>query len=312
MLTLRFRAEDVARVRFAYSPLHELFQSLRSAPHTGSALVQVTEGRGRGVAVLRALLTTRRQPAFITPPPLPQRHPTFHAELRALHQISPAVLRTDLVRAYGHHPPRELRELHSSPDVVLPELLTALDRGWEMFSSSAWPGIRARLEDAIATRSQELGQLGLGSQIMRIAPGVEWDDGALNIPKSLMTGAVELNGRGLALVPTTADLSEPAVILDAPWQPTVFFAIGTSAARPRQADGDLSALLGPTRAAILAAIATPATTSGLAAALSEDPGNVSRHLHVLRRAGLATARRYGRRVWYGQTDTARSLIAAES
>jgi DNA-binding transcriptional ArsR family regulator len=70
----------------------------------------------------------------------------------------------------------------------------------------------------------------------------------------------------------------------------------------------LSALLGRTRAAMLAALAEPATTSALAARLDVTAGAVSQHLNVLRDAGLVTTARDGRQVLHVRTSRADALL----
>jgi DNA-binding transcriptional ArsR family regulator len=69
-------------------------------------------------------------------------------------------------------------------------------------------------------------------------------------------------------------------------------------------------LLGVGRALVLAEAVVPSTTSGLAARLGLAPATVSQHLGVLRDAGLVTARRIGREVYYGQTELATALLRA--
>ncbi|MBT2224766.1 helix-turn-helix transcriptional regulator [Nonomuraea sp. NEAU-A123] len=68
----------------------------------------------------------------------------------------------------------------------------------------------------------------------------------------------------------------------------------------KAADG-LVALLGRGRAAVLAALDSPASTSQLVAQLSMTLGGVGGHLAVLRRAGLVSRTRSGRSVLYSRT-----------
>jgi len=82
----------------------------------------------------------------------------------------------------------------------------------------------------------------------------------------------------------------------------------------RETDGDapderLELLLGQGRAAVLRALARPATTTELAARLHYAPSTVSAHLDVLVRAGLVERHRVRRRVFYGLNDTGTSLVA---
>jgi DNA-binding transcriptional ArsR family regulator len=60
----------------------------------------------------------------------------------------------------------------------------------------------------------------------------------------------------------------------------------------------LDELIGPTRALLLAELATPRSTSELAELLHLSPGTVSYHLQVLHRAGLLHRTRRSRHVLY--------------
>src|SRR5262249_60744242 len=62
----------------------------------------------------------------------------------------------------------------------------------------------------------------------------------------------------------------------------------------------------------LRAVALPKSTSDLAAELDQSMPAVSAHLAVLRRAGLVSSWRAGRRVLYQLTPLARSVLAASS
>jgi DNA-binding transcriptional ArsR family regulator len=72
----------------------------------------------------------------------------------------------------------------------------------------------------------------------------------------------------------------------------------------------LGELLGRTRAAILARLSVPLTTTQLARELGQSPATVSEHLSVLRRSGMLNARRSGRLVFYFRTPLGSSVVAA--
>ena len=71
----------------------------------------------------------------------------------------------------------------------------------------------------------------------------------------------------------------------------------------------LSALVGRTRASLLATLGLPSTTQ-LASQLGLSPPAVSQHLKVLRDTALVTARRRGRMVLYQRTPAATTLLKA--
>lgn len=70
----------------------------------------------------------------------------------------------------------------------------------------------------------------------------------------------------------------------------------------------LAALLGPARAAILARLATPMTTTQLVAITGRPLGSVGRHLRILTEAGLLERHRAGRSVLYRRSPAGDLLI----
>ncbi|HEX4833701.1 MAG TPA: helix-turn-helix domain-containing protein [Trebonia sp.] len=64
---------------------------------------------------------------------------------------------------------------------------------------------------------------------------------------------------------------------------------------------DLARLVGRTRAALLAALAEPASTTGLAARASIGVSSASEHLAVLRACGLVSTTRTGRYLVHQRT-----------
>jgi DNA-binding IclR family transcriptional regulator len=71
-------------------------------------------------------------------------------------------------------------------------------------------------------------------------------------------------------------------------------------------------LVGTTRAALLVALAAPATTSGLAVRCGVPLSTASDHLAVLRRSGLVRAVRRRHAVEHTRTALGDALVAASS
>ncbi|CAM5637136.1 hypothetical protein GCM10010329_65880 [Streptomyces spiroverticillatus] len=122
-----------------------------------------------------------------------------------------------------------------------------------------------------------------------------------------------LGGQGLLLMPSA--FAWPHVIskVTPDWQPTVRYpprGVGTLwESRGTTAPEALAALLGRSRALVLAALDSPASTTALAGDTGLSAGGVSQHLTVLRSAGLVEPYRTGRFVLYARTATAESLLA---
>ena len=72
----------------------------------------------------------------------------------------------------------------------------------------------------------------------------------------------------------------------------------------------VAAVLGRTRALLLAELTVPASTSELAGRTGLSAGGVNQHLTALRDAGIVSAHRAGRSVLYMRTAVAESLLAA--
>jgi DNA-binding transcriptional ArsR family regulator len=114
-------------------------------------------------------------------------------------------------------------------------------------------------------------------------------------------------------VPTVFAWPEVFAMIDEPWQPALIYTprgVGTLWAPAEPDPGALEALLGARRAAILRSLRSPATTQDLAARLHASPAGVSEHLAVLRRAGLVSAQRDGRRVLYVRTAAGEQVLRA--
>ncbi len=87
---------------------------------------------------------------------------------------------------------------------------------------------------------------------------------------------------------------------------TVWDSNGTSSG----AQDPLTALIGESRTAILRNAELPRTTTDLAHELSLSGATISVHLSILRRCGMVTSWRSGRRVLYQRTPLASSILSA--
>ena len=83
--------------------------------------------------------------------------------------------------------------------------------------------------------------------------------------------------------------------MTAPYQPLLAYPVRGIATLwetgPPPAPRALAALIGPTRAALLTALAEPSSTTSLAGRLQVTAGAVSQHLSVLRDAGMVSCSR---------------------
>jgi DNA-binding transcriptional ArsR family regulator len=79
---------------------------------------------------------------------------------------------------------------------------------------------------------------------------------------------------------------------------------------PAEQADPLAALVGRTRATLLAMLGLPRTTTQLAEQLDLSPAAVSQHLKILKETALVTARRRGRMVLYQRTAAATAPLSA--
>jgi DNA-binding transcriptional ArsR family regulator len=138
-----------------------------------------------------------------------------------------------------------------------------------------------------------------------IATGKDDVEGPVRAPPAddlVSGGYVQTYGTGADRLNGPAGTRESMV---EPYQPMLAYparGIGTLwETGPPPAPRALAALVGQTRAAMLAALAEPSSTTALAGRLSITPGAVSQHLSVLLDAGMVTRSRLGRSVFYRRT-----------
>jgi DNA-binding transcriptional ArsR family regulator len=111
-------------------------------------------------------------------------------------------------------------------------------------------------------------------------------------------------------VPSAFSASRPFVVDRPPWQPTLSYparGIATLWEEAAPAPDGMARLLGSSRAAMLADLAAPRSTTELARRLSVSPATASHHLSTLRGAGLVTGRREGRSILYARTPLGDAL-----
>jgi len=288
-ISLGFGPADLARCRFAYSPMFETLAAVRIAtgpqgpgpgPHHPRWLQQ-TRPRLRALDLRPITLLQPRRgytPDFLSPPPL-SPFSDFAAELTRMSATPAPVVHQEIEMSLLETPGAQTSELGrlllGDPAEVL-SLLTQLVRAaWHALVEPVWPRVRAALEADIAYQSRRLAGGGLDNLFADLDQTLSW-------------------------------ITEP------PWQPTVVYrarGLGdlwqSSAAPPRAA---LERLVGRTRAALLTGLAEPASTMWLSQRHHLAPGTVSEHLKVLREAGLVVGERHRHEIRYRRTRLGSALI----
>jgi DNA-binding transcriptional ArsR family regulator len=319
MIEWSFKPEDVARIRFAFSPLLEAVFSLivlrdpaAHALHVPWIRATLPKVVGLDLSELFALVPVRGPTAdFLTPPPISPL-PEFAAELKTLRRTHPNRVVTELGEVPGLSP-AVARRIRDDPVAAIARLSDALQAYWDLALDEHWPRIHALLEADVLWRSRRLTLGGAATLFEDLHETVTWYGDRLTAASSYeYSGA--LSGEGLLLVP--AVMAWPNVRqLTEPYQPTLTYPVRgiltlwETGAPP--APDALAALIGRTRATLLTALAQPASTTHLAHRLSLTPGAVSQHLSVLHDCGLVARSRVGRSVLYRRTRNGDTLLTAD-
>lgn len=327
MLQLAFTATDLANIRLAFSPLWEVMASVRvlKCPD-GHPLHQSWAERARwrltdaGLdwRLLSGLLPAAAItiPGFLSPPP-PVPSPGLELELAGL-QATPAGEINKALSSLPQPTSPALAALHRDPVGGLIELTNVIRAYWEVALAPWWPRLLAALQSDVLYRARVLASGGIRGLLADLDPRVHWLEKShtLQVRTQHFTRSVDLDGRGLLLVPSVFIWPKIFTKFNQPWQPTLRYpprGIG-ELWQPRKTSPSvaLSAVLGRSRTRLLAELKLPATTADLAVRTGLTSGGVSQHLGVLRRAGLVTAHRAGRYVLYVRTGLAHSLFADAS
>ncbi|MFI9589379.1 DUF5937 family protein [Nonomuraea sp. NPDC052265] len=320
-LDLTFTAHDIANTRFAVSPLGEVVVSVRVVkdpaahpllrPWADQVRRRLRDVDWRLLSDLVPVPTVSIAGFTCTPPSTSM--PDLELELATMRGAA-ARVRTDLDRIGGPRTKR-VQALYDDPEQGLERLAVEVTDYWEAAMAPYWPRIRSLLEGEILHRARLLAEGGAQRMLADLDDTVTWNDGTLRLEHRYVTGRRSLRGLGLLLVPCVFAWPRVLSVTTPPYQPTVRYAprgIATLWER-REVDPPeaLAAVLGRTRARLLAELDQPASTRDLAqrAGLSE-PG-VNQHLTALRKAGLCSAHRSGRYVLYARTAVAETLLYLE-
>lgn len=182
-----------------------------------------------------------------------------------------------------------------------------------------WNHIWAYLAAETAASARRLAHDGVERLLNSTHPGMRWSTGALEIDHTDSAVDLQLNGRGLVLVPSVfcgritvyislADADCPAVMFYPALRDMTDAYRLWSRAEPESTRNALSALLGATRASALEVLGHGCTTSGLADQLGVSPPTASYHIAVLRDAGLVITRRQGGTVLHTASPLGMALL----
>jgi DNA-binding transcriptional ArsR family regulator len=210
----------------------------------------------------------------------------------------------DLAQARGALQEAFAERLLADPAAVRARVRHTLEQCAEAFFDTAWTGVAAQLGADLRLKNDLHKRQGIGAALASISSAVTLaPDGNCIIVDKLQDNATTAHGAGVTFLPSVFGRPHLVAIHAPGWQPVVQYPVAeASPSEPVSLEAvtlRLEALAHPVRLRLLRTLARgPHTTSELAHAWELSPPEVSRHLAVLRRAGLLTTRRHGRYVRY--------------
>jgi len=323
MIHLRLSSAVLARTRFAYSPLAEAVKSLYVV-HSGTihplhrGWYDQVRGDLRRVDndLLRGVVPPGGHIAEFLFVGATGIETTIEDQLHLVANWPAEHFLSELEQAWhGVGVTPAARRLLEEPDAPQ-RVAVELERYWQQVLAPYWPRLRSVLDADVAYRLDRLARGGIGALLSDLHPSLQVTDDDILI-NSLTDGDIDGDG-GLTLVPCVFVWPRLWVELGLLGHPSLTYGargIGTLWAE-RSAEPDredtLGELLGRSRAELLVGLRLPRSTTDLAQEIGLTPATVSSHLSILRRSGLVTCWRSGRRVLYQRTALASMMISAST
>ena len=325
--TLTFTAEELAQVRFAVSPMWEILTSFRVLTRPGRYPVHgpwFDQVRPRLAAAglltgsLSALFHAQSYvPDFMNPVP-PNSSPTLADELAAIQATSEDHLLMDLDIYAEKLPdgviPPFAERLRTHRDQALCELTKDIEHYFQIALAPYWSRIKNVLEADIFHRARQVAEYGAARLFNDLHPDVSWNSGTLRMLHRQRVLCRDDNAPGMVLVPSAFAWNKVLTRAATGDVPQLCFGargVGTLFVRRGAEPSDaVAAVIGRSRALLLAELEAPASTTELASRTGMSAGGISEHLTALRGAGMVSAHRAGRSVLYARTSVADSLLAA--
>lgn len=317
---------DVSRLRFAFAPLGEAVASLRMMrsevrrrAHLPWLRQVEPKVRAADLRPLRALVPpTGYVPDFLTPGDS-LGSGDLDTDLAAVRETRPERLVAEVswmmddagVPPGWHKATAPVhRWMVEHPERAVQVVADQLAVYCELALRPYWSRIRSSMQADVHHRMRVMEKSGADAVLSSLSRHIVWRDECLTV-RSNYDFTARLDGRGMVLVPSVFCGPEVLTMLP-PDQSMVVYPQPDAAQLWSPGDGSasnpLAALIGQVRAEILETLHQPRSTTDLAAEIGVTPGAVSQHLTVLRRAGLVSNERAGRRVLYVRTAGGESLV----
>lgn len=322
-LSIEISTADLAGTRFAVSPLAETISGLqqlgqidpspRAAGWVRWAREQLADQPLRLAATWPLLVNDRPAwPQFLLPAPATTRT-SIDDDLHAVTRTTPQDVVKNLHRVFGDDLPPTARALADAPTERLAVVAGELREAHDRLIRPHWPRIQSLLETDILHRAAQLAAGGASRLFADLHRDVDWSGGRLTV-RTDHRGETAAHG-GLVLLPVALGSDRVIVKRNATTWTTLRYPcrgianLPTVLDRTPAPDGAIR-LFGRSKAGLLRALTSPATTTTLARELGTTPSAVAQHLAVLRANGLVSRQRHGRHVNYTATPLGHALLQA--
>jgi hypothetical protein len=321
-----FSPDDVARIRFgqALAPVTETVLVMAQLRCLAAGRVRpgasrwLREARRAFPATARPLLDLL-QPGGGWPGFVDAFAPDLREGLEEVRATPRAILRSELSHDWQGRPgrpPTWIRNLADGDRGSVELVVRALHDLHHAVVAPRWDNALGAFHADVARRVPVLAAGGHEELFGTLHPRLRWRENGLDRTGS--GGEYDLHGRGMVLMPSAFWAGDPLFShSDDGLAPTVLvyaaqpngYASGGEGLMADPAGGDrLAALLGPTRAAVLRALAEPRGTAELAGVVGISPASASEHAKVLRETFLIETRREGRAVQHSLTALGRTFL----
>jgi DNA-binding transcriptional ArsR family regulator len=216
----------------------------------------------------------------------------------------------DLAAVRGPRQADFAARLLADPPAVRTWVRRLLEDCEQAFFADAWARVLPQLATDSRHKADLLARHGLAAALAAVSPAATLSaDGRRILVDKLQDNTATAYGRGVTFIPTAYGRPHLIVVHADGWRPVLQYPAAMTASHPVPLDlvrRRIDALAHPVRQRLARTIARgPHTTGELAEAWQLTAPEVSRHLAVLKKAGLVTTTRRGRYVHY-QLDLAAS------
>ncbi|WP_037607144.1 DUF5937 family protein [Streptacidiphilus rugosus] len=214
----------------------------------------------------------------------------------------------ELANARGPQQAAFAERLLADPPTVRARVRRTLEACGPAFFDETWARIRPQLAADLRLKADLLARRGLAETLASVSAAVSVEQDREGGRRRIVVDKLQDNqasavGQGVTLIPSVFGDPHLVCVHARGWRPVLQYPVASAAAAPpvplELVRLRLEALAHPVRIRLIRTLARGAHTTGeLASAWELTAPEVSRHLAVLRRAGLLTADRRGRYVHY--------------